>query len=382
MSPRPLPELPSLTSSFSTAASSDAYTLLESPRPSPSLPPSTEAHTPALDALQSDTGLLIPTSSSLQLATPDSFGTTNSSYGGSPFVVLQLSEPHSPDSAHFSPVHDLISFASPSSSQFQLSLPQTPSNGVSTESVVTYLPLPQSPPDDRNTEFEQVHNGHGSNRLPSEAADAGRDVVPNGYQTREPRLTKRNFLGKIKRFGGRIKILLKGGSQSARAQERVTSALVAPRTPAHLVNVFLPHSPSSSPASRDELRRTSEGHVPPQVTSHGPPPLPGSSIDPGRTQARRFSLPSLFPSRPTHNPSPLVLDARTSSPFIIANRDDSNERNDTRSESQQAVDRMVVDWAASGEEGSRSDAEEIVRGLGLDLTMRSAKADDERERSS
>lgn len=35
---------------------------------------------------------------------------------------------------------------------------------------------------------------------------------------------------------------------------------------------------------------------------------------------------------------------------------------------------MMVNWAASGDSGSRGDAEEEVRGLGIDLAMRSARA--------
>src|SRR5713226_2474502 len=112
LSPRPLPELPSLSTSLSTAESSVT---------SRSPTPTEQTSSPVEEQ---------------PLYTPSE---------NDPPVVLDLREPRSPDSAHFSPPDDASSFSSPSSSRHQLSVSNNCPGTQSVESVATYIPSPSRP---------------------------------------------------------------------------------------------------------------------------------------------------------------------------------------------------------------------------------------------
>ena len=200
LSPRPIPELPSLSSSLSTADSSetDGASTPPSPLEQPCSPVEVQ---PACTPLQTD----LP-------------------------VVLDLREPHSPDSAHFSPAIDSTSFPSPSSSRLQLSLSNNCPGSRSFESVATatFLPSPSSPDDERGeTQDEQ------SRSIPTEEGitDARLQGDRQEYSPRPAKMSigKRTFLSRVKRFGGRVRKLFKPRVVETRARHNSVSSLVSPR---------------------------------------------------------------------------------------------------------------------------------------------------------
>ncbi|KAH9968948.1 hypothetical protein BC827DRAFT_1263407 [Russula dissimulans] len=244
LSPRPLPELPSLSSSLSTVVSSvadDAST----PSEQPCSPVESEAS---------------PACTPLEIHAP---------------IILDLREPHSPDSAHFSPPDDSATFASPSPSQLDLSLDNNYPGAQSVESVATYLASPGSPsaPD---AELGVLRDEEGRPDLPGEEM-ANLRLQGDQQQERSPHagkvsLSNRTFLNKVKRFGGRVRKLFKARAVETKPRRNSVPSLVSPHRPLHAVSVHLPPSMPESPRSRRDTGAR-------------------------RSMPHRFSLQSLLPTR-------------------------------------------------------------------------------------
>lgn len=421
-SPRPIPELPSLTNSLSTADTSTAYlshadSALFSPLSAPlstilpSLPSDLDVNDP----------IILPALPPSILDQTERVTAVGTSATGSPVIILDFGEPHSPDSAHFSPPRDPISFASPSPSEFNVSLSRNHlhqdhvGTTPSVDSAVTFLPLPSHSASREtgvgSTTLDPAENCH------SRASEDGRTTRGNDVASKgDPKAAtlKRGLLKRVKTFGGRIRTLFKSGKPTSRHRESVTPTLISPNTPSHPVSVALPSLLPSSPGS--QITRTSLSHggdetlepsanVLPDMSHRSrqaTPTLPARA--PNMRTNRRFSLPSLFVARqsvadpstiPPLPPLPVIAPTpeRTptgsrrasslvppSTPLTRVSSEPGSrgipaiQNPAIRSESQRAVDRMMVNWAASGDSGSRGDAEEEVRGLGIDLAMRSARA--------
>ncbi|KAI0318977.1 hypothetical protein OF83DRAFT_1170610 [Amylostereum chailletii] len=376
-SPRPLPELPSLTTSLSTATSSS----LHSQGPSShfttaylSLPPTTEEGVDENAGQSLESECVLP--SSYFDRTPGQVGTSTSPTG-SPVIVLDFSEPHSPDSAHFSPpTTELISFASPASSQFQLSLPQSLSDAslpLTVHRSVSHGTLQDSRP--------QPSAMNAASMLTSPLEACGRpnpDLVGQGRS--EPTLhTKRSFLGTVKKMGSRVKHLFKPVGPSTRPR---LNSVVSPTTPSHLINVSFAPVQTASPVSRGQSEEHDSLQLPAFTLTDAPttPPRPspseGSPPSRPHPRSRRFSMPlsllgrtrqpssSLRPVTPSPTHSMTRLPLHQQSPVSIR----------TQTESDLAVDRVMQDWAETGRgDNSRAEAEAVVRGLGLDLARQSAR---------
>jgi hypothetical protein len=238
LSPRPIPELPSLSSSLSTADSSETDGASTPPEP-PEQPCSPVEVQPACTPLQTH----LP-------------------------VVLDLREPHSPDSAHFSPAIDSTSFPSPSSSRLQLSLSNNCPGSRSFESIATYLPSPSSPDDEQGaTQDEQARS------IPTkeETTDPHLQGDQQEYSPHPAKISigKRTFLSRVKRFGGRVRKLFKPRVVETRARHNSVTSLVSPRK-------------SSLPVSLRLASESAGGHQGPEAQYFIP---------------RRFSLQSLLHSR-------------------------------------------------------------------------------------
>ena len=218
LSPRPIAELPSLSSSLSTA---DSSVTSRSPTPEQSGPP--------LDVQ--------PTCTPSQTHSP---------------VIFDLREPRSPDSAHFSPPDDVSSLPSPSSSRLQLSLSNNCPGTQSVESVATCLPSPSMLSTLDAEHGEREDEGSHPDHPPEEITN------PRSYGDRQEHsphaakvsVGKRTFLGKVKRFGGRVKKLFKPAVVETRPRRNSISSLVTPRKPPLTVNVRLPAGVPESPRSR------------------------------------------------------------------------------------------------------------------------------------
>ncbi|KAF8271375.1 hypothetical protein EI94DRAFT_580270 [Lactarius quietus] len=254
LSPRPLQELPSLTSSLSTADSSTTST-----SSSPVLP---------------DEYLYSP---------PDAQTTCAPQTEHSP-VILDLREPRSPDPAHFSPVDDATSsFPSPTPSQIELSpsLSNNCQGAPSAESVATYLPTPSSPPTpDAERMAPQDEENYPDPPGEEIASPCSRSDVQEHVREQEHvnpassvPIGKRTFLNRVKRIGGRVRKLFKTRAVETKPRRNSVSSLVSPRRPSLSVSVRLPAALPESPASRQGSQ------------------LPLHSI------TRRFSLQSLLHSR-------------------------------------------------------------------------------------
>ena len=219
LSPRPVPELPSLSSSLSTAESTVTS---RSPTP-PEQPASPVEEQPTCMPLQTD----------------------------SP-VVLDLREPRSPDSAHFSPPDDASSFSSPSSSRIRLSISNNCPGTQSVESIATYLPSlsrPSTP--DGEGQDEESH----PDPPVEETANPGSNVDRQEHSPAAANVSvdKRTFLSKVKRFGGRVRKLFKPRVVETKPRRDSVSSLVSPRKPPLTVNVRLPTAEPESPRSRQNL---------------------------------------------------------------------------------------------------------------------------------
>lgn len=217
LSPRPLPELPSLSSSFSTADSSitnDSST----PPTSPDQPCSPIEVQPA--------------------CTPPR--------AHSP-ILLDLREPRSPDSAHFSPAID--SYPSPSSSRLQLSLSNNCPGARSVESVATYHPSPSSPSilDDERSAFQEEQR----HPFPAEEVTDYTDLRSQGdrqdqtFHAAKISVGKRTFLSRVKRFGGRVRKLFKPRAVETRPRRNSAST----RKPPPPVTLRLSESPKNRQGS-------------------------------------------------------------------------------------------------------------------------------------
>ncbi|KAI0043209.1 hypothetical protein FA95DRAFT_1563561 [Auriscalpium vulgare] len=380
MSPRPLPELPSLTSSFSTASSNAYMPTLDSrsgPMVLPHLPHSDMSQTVIVTGQSVESGHVLPSASSTNFSSSDAAASEHGSE--SPINLFNLSEPHSPDSAHFSPVHEIISFASPSSSQFQLSLPQTPSGGgASTDSVVTYLQLPDGSPPLPTSASAAATNGHVQCSAPRQEVYEDRSefretTQPIEHIAVDTRPVKRSLLGKVKRWGGRIKGIFKAGSQPASASNTasVAATLVSPHATTPVVPVFLRPAESPSPNSHDARRSQTPPPAivsfPPSPSRLPPPPRPHSPAANPQRQSRRFSLPTVFFSRRMASASPLVP-ARAPSPLVVVGSHtiDADE-SDNEPDPEMNEEAMMVNWSGGGPGGSRFQADDVVRGLGIGL---------------
>lgn len=228
LSPRPLPELPSLTSSISTAdssASSSPVLLNEYP------------HSP-----------------------PDAQTTCAPQEDHSP-DFLDLREPRSPDPAHFSPVDDVIpSFPSPASSQleFSPSLSNNSRGAPSTESVATYLPTPGSPPTSdaepaARQDEENLPNPSGEEMaVACSRSDVQGRVGEQEHVNHAVKVPigKRTFLNRVKHIGGRVRKLFKNRPVEAKPRRNSVSSLVSSRGASLSVSVRLPAALPESPASR------------------------------------------------------------------------------------------------------------------------------------
>ncbi|KAH9982487.1 hypothetical protein BGW80DRAFT_1263540 [Lactifluus volemus] len=247
LSPRPLPELPSLSSSLSTAESTltqDSPTL-----PEPPCPP--EETLPAC------------TSPSIH----------------SPVVILDLREPRTPDSAQFSLANNSITFPSPASSQLRLSLSNNCPGARSTETVDTYLPSPSSPRTPDAAELPAIGQDEESRPNLSGEEDTTADPWPrSNSQEHSPHaaakvpMGKRTFLSRVKRIGSRVRKLFKARGVESKPRRNSASFLVSPRKPPLPVSVRLPAAVPESPPSHQGIEL--------------PHPI-----------SRRFSLQSLLHSR-------------------------------------------------------------------------------------
>lgn len=254
LSPRPLQELPSLSSSLSTADSCTTST-----SSSPVLPEE-------------------------YLYTPTDAQTTCTPQTDCSPAILDLREPRSPDPAHFSPVDvdDVISsFPSPTPSQLEHSPSNNCQGAPSAESVATYLPSPSSPPaPEAESIARQDEENHPDPPGEETASPCSRSDVQEHVHEEEPvnRATsvpigKRTFLNKVKRIGGRVRKLFKTRTVETKPRRNSVSSLVSPRRPSLSVSVRLPAALPESPASRQGSE----------------PPL--------HSITRRFSLQSLLHSR-------------------------------------------------------------------------------------
>ncbi|KAN0128393.1 hypothetical protein V8E53_013782 [Lactarius tabidus] len=246
LSPRPLQELPSLSSSLSTADSSTTST-----SSSPVLPEE-------------------------YLYSPTDEQTTCAPQTDCSPAILDLREPRSPDPAHFSPVDDAISsFPSPTPSQLELSPSNNCQGAPSAESVATYLPSPSSPPaPDAESIARQDEENHPDPPGEETASPCSRsDVQEHVNHAASVPIGKRTFLNRVKRIGGRVRKLFKTRVVETKPRRNSVSSLVSPRRPSLSVSVRLPAALPESPASRQGSE----------------PPL--HSIN------RRFSLQSLLHSR-------------------------------------------------------------------------------------
>ena len=253
LSPRPLQELPSLSSSLSTADSSTTSTSSSPVLPNEYLYPPPDAQTTCVP--QTD---------------------------HSP-AILDLREPRSPDSAHFSPVDDVVSsFPSPTPSQLDLSrsLSNNCLGAPSAESVATYLPSPSSPTADAERIARRGEENHPDPPGEETASPCSRSDVREHVHEQEHLdraasvpIGKRTFLNRVKRIGGRVRKLFKTRAVETKPRRNSVSSLVSPRRPSLSVSVRLPAALPESPASRQGSE------------------LPLHSI------ARRFSLQSLLHSR-------------------------------------------------------------------------------------
>ncbi|TFY77362.1 hypothetical protein EWM64_g6650 [Hericium alpestre] len=204
-SPRPIPELPSLTQSLSTAASSTAVSFT----PSASFAASSSSPSQSLQIVTDDSQAALLSTEDTALSSP---------------ITLNLTEPRSPDSAHFSPAHDIIAFASPASSQFELC---DPAVQYEARHPVTFdshgSPGSISTREPPSGEYESPSPRSPPGRLGMD----GNNFDPTSlYQPPEQRPLlpdadacppKRSFLHKVRKLGGRIKRLLKGGTHDRRA---------------------------------------------------------------------------------------------------------------------------------------------------------------------
>jgi len=278
LSPRPLPELPSLSSSLSTADTDDAST----PSEQPCSPVESEA-SPVCTPLDIQAPIILDFR---EPRSPDSAPPVESE--ASPVctpldihspIILDLREPRSPDSAHFSPPDDTVSFVSPSPSQLHLSLDNNCPGAQSVESVATFLASPSSPsaPD---AELGVLRDDEGRPDPPGEEVA---DVHLQGDQQQErssysgkiSSLSNRTFLNRVKRFGGHVRKLFKTRVVQIKPRRNSVSSLVSPHKPLHTVSVRLPPAMPESPRSRQ-----------------------GSGAP--RSMPHRFSLQSLLPNRLPH----------------------------------------------------------------------------------
>ena len=304
LSPRPLPELPSLSSSLSTAESSVA-TGSSTPPEQPCSPVEVQ---PACTLLQID-----------------------------PPIILDLREPHSPDSAHFSPPDDSISFPSPSSSQLELSLSNHCPGTRSVESVATYLPSPSSPnaPDDERG-ARQEDEGRSGEDIISPYSQA--DLQGNSLHAAKITVGKRTFLSRVKRFGGRVRKLLKPRVAETKPWRNSVSSLVSPRKPSIPVSVRLPAAVPESPSSHQGL-------------------------------PRRFSLQSLLhprlPSGSADSSSRATTGNRLST-IVSAREEDSSSLENTRLRDAAAADISGMGLADEQKAGSEAPmTTETLHGLGI-----------------
>jgi hypothetical protein len=218
LSPRPVPELPSLSSSLSTA---------ESTATSRSPTPSEQYASPVEEQ---------PTCTPSQTDSP---------------VVLDLREPHSPDSGHFSPPDDASSFSSPSSSRIQLSVSNNCPGTQSVESVATYHPSlsSASTPDAERGERQDEDPPVEGTTYPNSNVD-GPEHAPAAANVS---IDKRTFLGRVKRFGGRVRKIFKPRVAKTKPRRSSVSSHVSPPKPPLTVSVHLPIAEPEGPRSRQNL---------------------------------------------------------------------------------------------------------------------------------
>ncbi|KAI0257540.1 hypothetical protein BJV78DRAFT_44131 [Lactifluus subvellereus] len=277
LSPRPLPELPSLSSSLSTADSSITN---DSPAlPEPPCPPAE----------------VLPACASPLTHSP---------------VILDLPEPRSPDSAHFSPANGSISFRSPASSQLRLSLSNNCPGARSTESIATYLPSPSSPhsPDAEHAARQDEESSPNPSGEESTNPCPRSDPQEHSQHAAKVPIGKRTFLNRVKRIGGRVRKLFKARVVETKTRRNSVSPLVSPRKLPIPVSVRLPAAVPDSPTSRQG--------------SELPHSLP-----------RRFSLQSLLHSRLPRESADSGLRATTGnrlSTVISAHDEDWSSLDNTR----------------------------------------------------
>lgn len=264
LSPRPDPELPSLSSSLSTAQSSDT---------SRSPTPPVQSTSPVEDK---------PTCAPIQTDSP---------------VVLDLREPRSPDSAHFSPTDDASSLSSPSSHRIRISISNNFQGTQSLESVATRIPslskLPTPDPERSGCQDEETHLD-----LPvEETMNQGSNVDRQEHDPAAAKVSvnKRTFLNRVKRFGGRVRKLFKDFKPrviETRPRRSSVSPPASPGEPPLTVQVLLPIAEPESPRSQQN----------PEVRSTL------------RSLPRRFSLPARLPTGSTNSGSRNRLSMIVSAP--------------------------------------------------------------------
>lgn len=229
---------------------------------------------------------------------------------GSGFV-LDLVEPSSPDSAHFSPSTEIITFASPDVTQLELRFPgvhgarsrmsddfeSTHSHDLSPRQAVYGTPrtpvhetLPTRPTDDTD--------------------DIRLDVGPD-----PPR--KASLLSKLKTIKTKVRSIFTGHNanvSSARSRaDSMASELVSPNTPSYLVSLQLPRgmNNAASPASRGRSVDLESLQQPAFTLTDAPGSAPAPRAtrfatvtpvsEPARRRSRRFSLQPSFLTRARSN---------------------------------------------------------------------------------
>ncbi|KAI0030668.1 hypothetical protein K488DRAFT_87574 [Vararia minispora EC-137] len=290
MSPRPDPELPSLTNSLSTFPStaftshshSNYNNLHNTFGDHQSLP---------VIVLQEETSPLIhrrADRSALEIDVTRSHSGFAPS-GGSPVVVLDLVEPSSPDSAHFTPPTGLITFPSPQSSQLQLDFPRSDELGEDSQGELEFL-----------STTAEIRSRH----LSVLGDDIEDDIRLESLTMSTPH-TRRNFLHKFKKIGSKVKRLFSGISLPSRPHLGSTaSELVSPSTPSYLVSLQLPQRQGTSPPSRGRVSEDNDNdsvRLPAftltDVPQSAPRPSRFATVTPvsqSARRSRRFSMPLMF----------------------------------------------------------------------------------------
>ena len=235
------------------------------------------------------------------------------SYQPHPNFVLDLVEPSSPDSAHFSPSTEIITFASPDVTQLELRYPgyynDTERRARSSDDLESI----------HSRDLSSRRVAHGTPGTPSretrmrpthEADDIRLETMPD-----PPR--KASIFSKFKTIKTKVRSIFTGHNANVSTRSRadsMASELVSPNTPSYLVSLQLPNglSNAASPASQgpeDDLESLQQpaftltdapGSAPAPRGTRFATVTPVTEV-PTRRRSRRFSLQPIFFSRARSN---------------------------------------------------------------------------------